>query len=236
MDVSALKSQNVRPNRLYEQVAGQIEALIRDQQLRAGAKLPSERELSKQLGVGRPSLREAMIAMETLGLVDFRVGEGTFIATELPPNAGVSIVADADLGPGPNEQFEARRVIEVVCAGLAARRATPRQIDEMEECVDAMVAQISASIDPAHAHRQFHELLAAASGNKIFVKAVRDLWDLRGQSMWGLLRQKAEHVESWGAGLSFRRRLIECLRLRDEAGARAETEAYFDRARIMYFG
>lgn len=237
MSEAALKTLKVvRAKRLYEQVAEQIEALIRDQQLPAGSKLPSEREFAEQLGVSRPSLREAMIALETLGLVEVKVGDGTFVATRLPIRSDFSLVVDADLGPGLHEQFEARRAVEVTCAALAARRATPEQIDELEQSVVRMAGQIEAAVNPMDSHRQFHECLARASGNMIFEKAVSDLWDLRHQPMWDLLRQKVEHPESWAAGLAFRRKLVEAIRRRDEVAARTAMEEHFNRVGTMYFG
>jgi len=236
MSNAALKSLKVvRPRRLYEQVAEQIEVLIREQHLPAGSRLPSERELAEQLGVSRPSVREAMIALETLGLVEVRVGGGTFVNRRAQSETRLSMIADADLGPGPNEQFEARRAIEVASAGLAAERATPEQIAGMEDCLEKMAAEIAASINPMESHREFHEMLARASGNMIFMKGVSELWDLRRQPMWDLLRRKVEHPDSWDAGLIFRRELMKLLKARDAAGARTAMDAHFDRVGKLYF-
>lgn len=226
----------IRPKRLYEQVAEQIEALIRKRHLAPGSKLPSERELAEMLGVSRPSLREAMIALETLGLVEVRVGEGTFVIEQSPAEPAPLFAAAANLGPGPLEQFEARRAIEVACAGHAALRATEAQIDELEAMVDELGRLVADHVNPGDVHRSFHELLARASGNLIFVQAVRELWDLRRKPMWEVLRKKVENEESWRAGIMSRRSLVAAVRRRDSEAAAAAMAGHFDRIWQLYFG
>src|SRR6187397_828788 len=71
--------QSIEPRRLYRQIADQIRALIRSGEFVAGSRLPPERDLAKQLGVSRPSVREALIALEVEGLVDVRIGSGIYV-------------------------------------------------------------------------------------------------------------------------------------------------------------
>ena len=71
--------QSIEPRRLYRQIADQIRALIKSGEFTAGARLPPERDLAKQLGVSRPSVREALIALEVEGLVDVRIGSGIYV-------------------------------------------------------------------------------------------------------------------------------------------------------------
>ena len=237
MPVNHLKSLKVvRAKRIYEQVAEQIEALIRTEKLPIGSRLPSERELAEFLGVSRPSLREAMIALETLGLVEVRVGEGTIISKAPDTGWGTNLLAGADLGPGPMEQFEARRAIEVACAQLAAQRASEADIQELQDQISGMQECIQRGDNPKELHRKFHEAMARASGNLLFVKIVRDLWDHRAHPMWELLRQKVEYPESWSAGVAMRIELLECLRRRDSERAGQVMSKHFDRVGEMYFG
>jgi DNA-binding FadR family transcriptional regulator len=226
----------VRPKRIYEQIAAQIEVMIRSGQIAAGAKLPGERELADQLGVSRPSIREALIALETAGFVEVRAGGGTYIRDADPAGRIISFTDGADLGPGPLEQFEARRAIEPACAELAARYATAEQVDALEECLVRMELAVNSGRNPAEEHRQFHTLLADASRNSILASAVRELWRLRRETMWDLLRVRVENTESWQKGLVLRRQLIGCLRDRDGPGARAAMEAHFVRLTGLYFG
>ena len=79
--------QSIEPRRLYRQIADQIRALIRTGEFKPGSRLPPERDLAKQLGVSRPSVREALIALEVEGLVEVRIGSGIYVRgrPEAPP-------------------------------------------------------------------------------------------------------------------------------------------------------
>src|SRR5579885_3166752 len=94
----------VEPRRLYRQIADQIRALIGRGVVAPGARLPAERDLARQLGVSRPSLREALIALEVEGLLDVRVGSGIYVAPGGPRAPGVAI----DGASGPFEVIRAR--------------------------------------------------------------------------------------------------------------------------------
>lgn len=224
----------VRPKRLYEQIARQIEALIRAENLPPGSKLPGERELAEMLGVSRPSVREALIALETAGYVEFRAGSGNYVrdhgARGVP-----SLSRLEDLGPGPVEQFEARRAMETACAELAVHRATGEQVAALKASVDRMERLVEAGENPSEEHRIFHSLLAEASGNSIFAAGVRDLWKLRQGAMWDTLRRRVDNVESFRAGIAFRHGLIGCIECGDAAGARRAMDSHFDRIARLYF-
>ncbi len=165
--------QAVTSQRLYEQVAAQIAELVAKGELKPGDRLPAERELSARLGVSRPTVREAMIALELAGLVEVRVGAG---ATVLARPGGDSVLKRlADVGVGPLELVRARRVIEPEVAAEAARRATPAQVAALRASLDAMAA---APDSPTHraADRQFPRLIAAAAGTAVLATLVEGLW------------------------------------------------------------
>jgi DNA-binding FadR family transcriptional regulator len=71
--------QSIEPRRLYRQIADQIRGLIGSGEFPAGSRLPPERDLARQLGVSRPSVREALIALEVEGLVEVRIGSGIYV-------------------------------------------------------------------------------------------------------------------------------------------------------------
>src|SRR5512142_3349492 len=116
--------QAVDSRRLYRQIADQITALIEGGEYAAGARLPPERDLARQLGVSRPSVREALIALEVEGLVDVRIGSGIYV---LGGGDG-SAAAEVQAAMGPFELLRARWVIESECAALAARHAKRAQL------------------------------------------------------------------------------------------------------------
>ncbi len=225
----------VRQKRMYEQLAEQIETLIRVGDFAPGARLPAERELAERVGVSRPSLREALIALETAGLIETRVGDGTYVRGDIPAGPVFPLSANQDLGPGALEQFEARRALECAAAELAAQRAGTDEIDALAECLARMTALVQSGGNPGVEHRSFHTGLADASHNGIIARAVRDLWRVRQGEMWNTLRRRIETPESFRAGLVFRTRLIAALRAGDRAAARAEMETHFDRVGRHYF-
>src|SRR6186713_1364801 len=112
--------QSIEPRRLYRQIADQIRELIRAGEFVAGARLPPERDLAKQLGVSRPSVREALIALEVEGLVEVRIGSGIYVQ---PGNEDAGAEKSHEAEAGPFELLRARYVIESECAALAAKSA-----------------------------------------------------------------------------------------------------------------
>ncbi len=225
----------IRPKRMYEQVAEQIEALIRAGTFTPDARLPGERELADQLGISRPSLREALIALETAGLIETRVGDGTYVRPDIGPTPVFPLATGRDLGPGTLEQFEARRALECAAAELAALRAGAEERAALGECLARMRGLVEGGGNPAREHQVFHTGLVDAAHNQIFSRLVRELWRARQGAMWDLLRRKVENVESWRAGLLFRAQLMEALAARDGAAARALMEAHFHRVGRRYF-
>src|SRR6266699_5978401 len=95
---------SIEPRRLYRQIADQIRTLIRSREFPAGARLPPERDLARQLGVSRPSVREALIALEVEGLVEVKIGSGIYV---LGPGNGPSVGHPASPGPAGSEALHA---------------------------------------------------------------------------------------------------------------------------------
>src|SRR2546427_8312532 len=112
--------QSIEPRRLYRQIADQIRTLIRSGEFPPGSRLPPERDLAKQLGVSRPSVREALIALEVEGLVEVRIGSGIYVQRSAAARNGDEASA-VHAEAGPFELLRARQVIESECAALAAK-------------------------------------------------------------------------------------------------------------------
>ena len=126
--------QSIEPRRLYRQIADQVRMLIRNGEFAAGARLPPERDLARELGVSRPSVREALIALEVEGLVEVRIGSGIYVRAV--PNGQARDATDALAGPF--ELLRARRVIESECAALAAKAARRAQLRAIDTALDEM--------------------------------------------------------------------------------------------------
>jgi GntR family transcriptional repressor for pyruvate dehydrogenase complex len=156
-----------------EKVVAHVRQLIERGGLKPGDRLPAERELAVHIGVSRPSVRAGLRALAAMGVVQSRHGAGTFIRGG-PPMLGsepLSFLA-ALHGFTPTEMFEARRVLEVGVAGLAAERATGDQLATIAEEITGMYA----SMDDQQAFLvhdiRFHRAVAASSGNPILASLV----------------------------------------------------------------
>lgn len=182
--------QLVAPKRLYRQIADQIAQLIASGEFPAGARLPAERELAASLGVSRTSVREAIISLEMSGLVDVRVGTGIFVTTP-PEGAGHP---GGDTGPGPFELLAARRLVEGEIAALAAKNATPADAAALRASVERLEAKVSDFSAREAEDRDFHVLLAKATGNGSLELVVEGLWNQRA-GLWSRLQQHFHTVE-----------------------------------------
>src|SRR5262245_57093914 len=123
-----------------EQVVSFVRNLIERGALRPGNRLPAERDLATRIGVSRPTIRAGLRALAAMGVVQSRHGSGTYI-TEGPVLRTEALSFQAALhGFTREEMYEARRILEVGAAGLAAERATPLQLATLAEEVASLFA------------------------------------------------------------------------------------------------
>src|SRR5690242_1061686 len=138
--------QTIATQRLYQQAAQQIRELIARGEFRPGDRLPPERDLARKLGISRPTVREAMVALEIAGLIEIRTGAGIFVSAAAPANGGAearaATAASFDAGPSPLELLAARRMIEGEIAAEAARLATDEHFAAIGETIDEMKAEL----------------------------------------------------------------------------------------------
>jgi DNA-binding FadR family transcriptional regulator len=215
----------VESRRLYRQIADQIAALIDRGEYKPGARLPPERDLARQLGVSRPSVREALIALEVEGYVEVRVGSGVYVmdrgATKAEP-----LPADS----GPFELIRARSLIESECAALAAKAATRAQVRAMEEALDQMEADCRRGSMPLAADRAFHLRIAEASGNSALALVVKTLWDQRTGALFLRLEHHFDTPALWSTAIKEHREVVAAIAGHDASGARAAMRRHMNRA------
>ena len=180
---------SIEPRRLYRQIADQIRTLIRAREFPAGARLPPERDLARQLGVSRPSVREALIALEVEGLLDVRVGSGIYVTDPAKRRGNDAPQTDS----GPFEVIRARWLIEGECAALAAKNPDPARIAAIREAHASMIKESKRDHNPLDADRLFHVSIAEASGNSALVLVVQTLWDQRMGPLYRSLERKLEY-------------------------------------------
>jgi GntR family transcriptional repressor for pyruvate dehydrogenase complex len=222
----------VRSQRRFEQVAEQISKLISKGKLKAGMRLPPERELAKQLKVSRPTVREAMIALEITGLVEVRVGSGIYVLDSSKQKNKISNKI-ADIGHGPLELIEARKEIEGTNAAMAAQRIDAKILKKMEKAIDKMVKEDMSGSD---ADREFHLLLAKATGNRVLENITDYLWQQQQHSpMWKKLIELMKEKKLHNVILDDHRNLLESLRNKDSEQAQKIMRNHLNHARDIYF-
>ena len=166
----------VEARRLYRQVADQLRALIDSGEYRVGSRLPTERDLAEQLKVSRPTVREALIALEVEGRVRIRVGSGIYVSE--PAALAPPLPAAAEI-EGPFELLRAREFIEGAIAEQAARVATPEDIARIDASLEAM-ATVQHPGEASMIHdRAFHVAVAGCLDNAVLVRVVGELFDQR---------------------------------------------------------
>ena len=178
MDIAPVKS-----TRIYEEIVRQIKSMIAEGRLKSGDQLPPERDLAEKFLVSRTSVREALRALESVGLIEIRPGEGTFVR-EVSVEALVEPLALVLLAQREmiGELFEARRLLEPVIAGLAARRATREEVQEMERILDEQAKEIAAGNTGLAQDAAFHAAIATAAHNRAITRIVHAVMDLLAQS------------------------------------------------------
>jgi DNA-binding FadR family transcriptional regulator len=178
--------------RLYQTVARQIADLIARDARGADWRLPSERELAEELGVSRPVIREAVIALEMRGIVEVRGRSG--VIAKAPAESFSFGAPLSDIGPGPFELLEARLAIESSAAALAAEKITAEGLDYLSGCIARMEQETNVELLNEAGDRDFHAFIAEATNNSLIISMVKGLWNLRDASaMW---RKLHEHIHA----------------------------------------
>jgi DNA-binding FadR family transcriptional regulator len=218
--------QSIEPRRLYRQIADQISELIGSGEFPVGARLPPERDLAAQLGVSRPSVREALIALEVQGLVEVRMGSGIYVTAReaAPPSR------DVQAALGPFEILRARHLVEGELAAVAAQRIDHAGVQGLEEALREMEADIAQGVMPIRGDRLFHARVAEASDNSALVRVVTELFDERGNPLFERLGRRYEGEPSWRAAVSEHRAVLEAIAARDPDRARAAMHRHLERS------
>ncbi|MDD2587021.1 MAG: FadR/GntR family transcriptional regulator [Syntrophomonadaceae bacterium] len=170
--------QPIVTKKIYEEILEQIKNMISSGEVKPGEKLPSEREMSESMGVSRASVREALTALETLGILDIRPGEGTYVKQTniLETIEPLALVLAVERSPGA-QMMEVRRVLETESAALAAMRATDDNLtrigQNLNDMKNAESVQLAVEYD-----LKFHFSIAEATQNTILLRIMNTVADL----------------------------------------------------------
>lgn len=226
--------EKVSPTRLYQRIAVNIAEMIQAGELKPGERLPSEGDLVKRLGVGRSAVREALIALETGGLIEVRNGDGSYVRNNIPSQIRMGWDRSFQEEPGPFEQFEMRELLEPEASARAAKRITPEQIAELERLIGLMKETYPKGLSDQEGY-DFHTLVGRASGNSILANTIEELWRLRNGELWRTLRERLLKTGRRQIAIDKRIELVAAFRARDPRAARSIMKSLLASAKRTYF-
>lgn len=209
----------VRTSRVYSEVVTQILGLVEGGQIGMGDRLPAERVLADRLQVSRSSVREAMTALEVLGVVEIKAGHGIFVGRDRG-NQLVEAVSSLTSEQGPLEILEARLLFEPGTAQLAAQRATSSDLGAIRQQVNLMQDQLDRGLDAWQPDWGFHEAISKAAQNSL-VEAMMDVVTKRSQHpLW--IRMRIHNFERRTRAFHYlaqHRAIFSAIESRDAKGA-----------------
>lgn len=198
---------------LSTRVVDAVEAYIASNEMAAGDKLLSERELAEALGVSRSLLREALSTLRGRGRLTAVHGKGVYVAE---PSAPVSLPFDTALAD-LNLPFiwETRQALETQCARMAALRATAADLDELDAALDLMAAEVEAGLSGLDGDRRFHQAVAVASHNPILTSLMDSIREVLDRTSSRSLLRPGQPARS----LAEHRRIAAAIRTHEAADA-----------------
>lgn len=222
----------VETRRLYQQIADQIRALIQRGHFTPGSKLPAERELAQQLGVSRPSLREALIALDIESSVEIRSGSGVYVCN--PPERAAK--STAAMGESPTELMQARAALEGDVVMLASAHVTAEALSRLRASIEGMRAEIAQGRPPLAHDRNFHLTIAEMSGNSVMVRLVAELFDERHSPISSHLSVRFENTRTWNTAMAEHEAVYRALESRDPLAAQSAMRTHLKASEERWIG
>ncbi len=220
----------IQSNKIFEQIAEQIEQRILSGELRSGDRLPTERELSEQFHASRTAVREAMKTLAQRGLVDMRPGRGTIVidGTSQAMRNSLGLMMRVGQAGSSANLVEVREIIEPGIAALAAIRATDEHIAVMREAVRVMDANLNEANAYIAADNDFHRALAKGTQNELILTLVDSIVDLLSEQ-----RKQIFSVDGGPErGQIHHKRILDTIIRRDAEAAREAMRAHLQQVRM----
>lgn len=207
-------------------VIDRIIASVMGGRLKPGDHMPSIEALAQQFAVGRTSVREALVALELVGIVELRHGGGTFVRADvsgffLKPLSWSALLDQSKIAA----LAETRRCMESELAAMAAQRATPEEVREIERQLLAMEAVCHQPEEYVKIDPQFHLAVWRAAGNEVMLNMLASILDLLRRVIAAAVSNAPASIE---AGLVNHRQIFEAIAARDPEGARFSMRRHLD--------
>jgi DNA-binding FadR family transcriptional regulator len=208
--------------RLYRDVLEKMLALIDSGEFPAGGRLPPERELAERFGVSRPTIREAIIALEILDRVQVKTGSGIYVLEHQPGHGnGISHLS-------PYELTEARALIEGEAVALAASLITAEELKELEDSLHEMTLENDkGELAAGDADRKFHHIIAQATRNQMLIAIIEQMWHVRNNAPMVSKAYRAICDQDGAKRVEEHHEIYAALVKRDASAARAAMHQHF---------
>lgn len=227
----------VAPQRLYRQIAEQLRLLMVSGEFALGSRLPAERDLAVQLGVSRPSVREALIALEVEGMIEVRTGSGIYVQRTQAASKPAALARNDANTPtdwGPLEVMSARLLIEAEVAALAATHAQKADLKAIKNALQQMKQEAAHNAVPREGDEAFHAAIAKACGNSVLLDTVQRFWQARNGPLFERLGDYFEHPESWQAAIAEHQLVLQAIEAHDAGAARKAMQKHLKQAHKRY--
>ena len=208
--------------RLYRNVLDQMLILINSGEFPVGGRLPPERELAERFKVSRPTIREAIIALETLDRVQVKTGSGIYVLANHSANGnGIEHIS-------PYELTESRALIEGEAVALAATHITAEELQELEDSLYEMAQENDeGALASGDADRKFHRIIAHATRNSMLVKIIENMWHVRNNAPLVSPAYRAICEQDGAKRVEEHREIFKALSKRDPKAARVAMHQHF---------
>lgn len=218
-------SDSLRPvsrQRLYEQIIAQLREHVAAAELKAGDRLPSERELADRLGVSRASIKQAIVVLEVQGLVEIRHGGGTYLRGDsLSTEPIAALVERRRRLP---DVLDAREALEGKLAELAAARRTEEDLAEIDAALEAMRRQVEAGTLGEDGDRRFHAAVTAAAHSGLLAEFMHEIAEQIAESRHESLQQPERPAQSLDQHI----KIAEAIRAQNPGAAVAAMRAHLE--------
>jgi len=219
-------------------VVDEILRSIREGRYRVGDQLPPERILAEQLGVGRAAIREALSALQVMHIIERRIGDGTYIQSDVDSDVGLEPTLHAlrenkSLG----EVWEARKSVEIILAKLAVEKADERDVSSLQESLERIEKAITQKNydDYADADRDFHLRFAKAAKNPFLQRALSPLLAITHQQV--ATQVNSQYMTQHGEDMVEEHRdILEALETKDKSGIARVVERHFLASEQLFLG
>ncbi|AGX41397.1 FadR/GntR family transcriptional regulator [Clostridium saccharobutylicum] len=225
---------NIKTPKVYDQVIEEIKNKIKNGEIKKGDKLPSEREMAESLGVSRTSVREALRALEVIGLVESRQGAGNYIRTNFnnslfEPLSIMFMLQESS----PKEMYDLRETLELQCAKLSAKNIEDNELELLTAILDRMYVAESEE-ESLELDIKFHYLLAKTSRNVLLINVVEVISQLMDEFIKKSRMQILHEGNTRENLLDIHENLVRALKCRDELKVSSAMKEHFDLIRKAY--